>query len=86
MAKKKSTAPAGADLDQDERLEMAASFIERAMSNIVVCVAALGSKNGPDSHLVIEGVMRTLDEGVWCDLDIASEIFKTWKAAEVRHD
>jgi hypothetical protein len=90
MAKRKSTAqtvrPAvGAELAHDERLDMAASYVEKAMGQIRICIAALESPDEDPLRYTRKALIRMLDEDVHNDLDVAREIFETWKAQEVAH-
>jgi hypothetical protein len=93
MAKKKSTTRggptagqyAGADLQHDEQLDMAASYIEKAMGQVRICIAALESPDEDSQRYTRKALIRMLDEDVHNDLDVAREIFATWKAQEVAH-
>jgi hypothetical protein len=73
------------DLEQDERLVMAASYIERALGRISVCAAALtsGSPASPrEFHQVALSVAQILEDDLHNDLDVAREIFQTWESEE----
>jgi hypothetical protein len=79
----KSTAPRGADLDLEhhEQLDMAASYIERSMGRIRICIAALENSTATDREL-FKHLADMLDQDVHNDLDAAREIFQTWRTQE----
>ena len=81
MAKKQSTATIGTDLEHSEQLGMAASYIERSMGRIRICIAALENSKATDQEL-IKHLVALLDDDVHNDLDVAREIFQTWKTQE----
>jgi len=74
---------AGADLSHDEQLEMAASYIERAMGRVSICIAALETIRG-DGQPLAQNLIEMLDQDVHDDLGVAREIFQAWKAQEAR--
>jgi hypothetical protein len=73
------------DWPHHDQLELAASYIEKAMGQIRICIAALGSPADDCLGYTRKALIRMLDEDIHNALDAAREIFETWKSQEVAH-
>lgn len=88
MTRPKSNAALAAGVDHSEQLGIAASYVEHSMGRILMCVRTLKGSKFSESDEIMglrEALIQMLEEDVHNDLDVAREIFQTWKAQEVSH-
>jgi len=72
------------DLLHSEQLPMAGEFVDKAIGQLYIAVAALEyAGSGDSSGCVRKAVIRMLRDDVAKDLGAASEIFQDWKSAEL---